>query len=141
MQKIVYYYYCLVDLRFSFLTRTVRVSRHFSIHFPFNTFYTCDACIQLFMSGIAGHEYKSSDTNETLSSHISLFSSSYDSEQVCPSSLPSLQYSVQIKVICVNSTSPHSMHQMIHSVCLNVLHKQGFFTSSYNACAHQNCFY
>ena len=34
---------------------------------------------------------------------------------------------LQIKVICVNSTSPHSMHQMIHSACLNacrVLHKQ-----------------
>ena len=31
------------------------VSRHFSIYFPFNKFYTRDAGIQLFMSGIAGH--------------------------------------------------------------------------------------
>ena len=46
---------CLVDLRFSFRTRTVPVSRHFPIHFPFNKFYTRDAGIQLFMSGIAGH--------------------------------------------------------------------------------------
>ena len=68
--------------------------------------------------------YKSSDTSKTLSSHISLFSSYYDSNR-CVHHPFLLDSTLQIKVICVNSTSPHSMHQMIHSACLNVLNMQG----------------
>ena len=97
-----------------------------------NIIYTCIVLTQPWMkniftsiSNVTQFLYKSSDTSETLSSHISLFSSSYDSNR-CVHHL-FLHYStLQIKVICVNSASPHSMHQMIHSACLNVLNmRQG----------------